>query len=118
MGKRKKRLRKAAGASVILGVAWYSPSQWVRLREVSADPEQLDQTYAKWMATYERTIRALAAKGMLLRRVPIDVAELEKWCRERKQPIDGNARAEYVLEIVQRDHATLEVVSPNDSALR
>jgi hypothetical protein len=118
MGTRKKRLRKAAGVPVVIGVAWYSPSQWARLREVSADPELLEQTHQEWVATYERTTRDLAATGMMLRKVPIDVAELEKWCRERKKPIDGSARAEYVLEIVQRDHATLDVVSPNESALR
>ena len=117
MGKRKKRLRKAAGVPVVIGVAWYSPSQWARLREVSADPEQLEQTHREWMAIYERTTRDLAANGLMLRKVPIDVADLEKWCRERKKPIDGSARAEYVLEIVRRDHTTLEVVSPNDRAL-
>ena len=118
MGKKKRLQKKAAGVPVIIGVAWYSPSQWARLREVSTDPKQLEQTYQEWMAAYERTTRGLAAKGMLLRKVPIDVAELEKWCRERKKPIDGEARTEYVLEIVQRDHATLDVVSPNESPMR
>jgi hypothetical protein len=118
MGKRKKNLRKAAGGPIVVGVGWYSPSQWARLREVSADPDQLEQTHQQWVATYERATRALAAKGVILKKVPIDVGELEKWCREREKPIDGSARSEYVLDIVQRDHATLDVISPGDSALR
>jgi hypothetical protein len=95
---------------VVVGVAWYSPSQWARLRQVSADPGQLEQTYLEWLTTYERTTRHLAAKGLRLRKVPVDVGELEKWCHERNKPNDGDARAEYVLEVVQRRHATLEVI--------
>jgi hypothetical protein len=72
---------------------------------VSADPEQLEQTHMKWLKTYERTTRDLAAQGMKLMKVPVDVGELEKWCHERNKPINGEARAEYVLEIVRRSHS-------------
>src|SRR5262249_5485823 len=90
---------------------WYAPSQWARLREVAVDSKQLEQNYLDWLATYERTTQDLAAHGMMLRKVPVDVEELEKWCRERKKPIDGNARTAYVLEIVQRSHGALDVIS-------
>ena len=110
MSKTKKRLRKSSGMPVVVGVGWYSPSQWARLRQVSADPDQFEQTYMEWLTTYERTTRDLAAQGMSLREVPVDVGELEKWCHERNKPIDGDARAEYVLEVVQRRHAALEVI--------
>ena len=110
MSKRKKRSRKSSVVPVVIGVAWYSPSQWARLREVSANPGQLEQTYLEWITTYERTTRELAAQGMTLMKVPVDVGELERWCHERNKPIDGNARSEYVLEIVQRSHASLEVI--------
>src|SRR5262245_25335480 len=120
MGKRKTRLQKTAVVRVpaMIGVAWYSLAQWARLREVAADPEELDQTYEAWLSTYERTTRDLTAQGMVLRKVPVDVAELEKWCRERKKQIDGRARSEYVSEIVRRAHAMLDVISADESAMQ
>jgi hypothetical protein len=108
--KKKKRKRQSPVGEIVIGVAWYSPSQWVHFREVSADREEVEETHTEWLASYERLISDLAAKGIRVLKVPVDVEELEKWCRERNKAIDGDARAEYVLEIVQRSHATLEVV--------
>src|SRR6185436_19468212 len=110
MSKTKKRLRKSPATPVVVGIAWYSPSQWARLRQVAADPDQVEQTYLEWLTTYERTTRDLAAQGLSLRKVPVDIGELEKWCHERNRRIDGQARAAYVSQIVQRLHATLDII--------
>ena len=104
MSRSKRRSQKPGNIPVVVGVAWYSPSQWKRLREVSADPDQLEQTHREWVATYERATRELAAQGLTMVKVPVEVSELEKWCRERNLAIDGGARAQYVLETVQRSY--------------
>ena len=92
MSRSKRQSQKRENIPVVVGVAWYSPSQWKRLREVSADPNQLEQTHHEWVATYERTTRELAAQGLTVVKAPIAVSELEKWCRERNLTIDGAAR--------------------------
>src|SRR6267154_1168773 len=38
---------------IVTGVAWYRPEQWERLREVSEDVENLDETYDAWLLTAE-----------------------------------------------------------------
>ena len=110
MRKTRKRLRRSSGAPVVVGVAWYSPSQWTRLREVSADQAQLEQSYTEWVSTYEHRARELAASGLRMVRVLIDVTELGKSCRERNKAMNGAARSEYALEIVQRSQTTLDAV--------
>ena len=43
----------------------------------------------------------MEASGIALVKVPVDVSELTNWCRERNIPIDGKARAQYVVEVMK-----------------
>ena len=106
MSRSKKRPQKSGSIPAIVGVAWYSPSQWQRLRDVSADPDQLEETHREWVACYERATLELAAQGLKVVKVRVDVSELEQWCRDKNLTIDGAARAQYVLETVQRSYRT------------
>ena len=44
-------------SKIITGVAWYRPEQWERLREVSEDVDNLEETYEAWLKTAEHLIR-------------------------------------------------------------
>jgi len=44
-----KKARNAGTKETIVGVAWYAPEQWLRLRDVAADPDKLDQSYPLWL---------------------------------------------------------------------
>src|SRR5262245_19523980 len=111
MGKSRKRPREAGTARVVVGIAWYSPFQLKRLREVSADPDVLEPTHREWVASYQRTARDLTEQGLEVRKVFVDVSELEKWCRHKNLLIDGEARAQYVLERVQQSHSVESAIS-------
>lgn len=43
------RKRRANREERVMGIAWYRPEQWPRLREVSADIEGLEETHAEWL---------------------------------------------------------------------
>jgi hypothetical protein len=111
MSKSKKRSYDRGSPELVVGIAWYSLSQWRRLREVSADPKELEQTYEEWRASCERTMGELAAEGVRAHKVPVDVSELEKWCRRKNRPVDGNARAAYVSEWMQRNVPAQSAIS-------
>ena len=83
-----------------VGVAWYLEAEWDRLRELAADPEMLEETYAEWRRVCEDMVRKLAASGLATEPVEVRVAELQAWCAARRRPLDANARAEFVSEIV------------------
>ena len=85
-----------------VGVAWYRESQWQRLRQLSADPEMLEETYAEWAKVYEDGIRKLRTSGLVPVRVEIDVEELQAWCTAQKCPLDGSARAGFATEVLER----------------
>jgi hypothetical protein len=95
----KRRSRKADPATVI-GIGWYDPAQWAKLKEIATDPDHLDESHEAWQRMAERTLQELTAQGYAVRRVPIDVDALLQWCRAHNKAIDGKARAEYTSQII------------------
>ena len=85
----------------VTGVAWYSSNEWQQLREVAADPERLEKTYQEWLVVVDQACQKIEASGIAIVKVPIDVHGLIGWCRERNLPIDGKARAQYVVEVMK-----------------
>ena len=99
---RRKVTRRSNGRKPVAGVAWYSSTQWQQLREVAADPERLESTYQEWLAVADQAWKKIEASGIALVKVTVDVSELIAWCGERDIPIDGKARAQYVVELMKR----------------
>ena len=99
---RRRVTKRSKGRKPVAGVAWYSSAQWQHLREVAADPERLENTYQEWLAVVDQAWKKIEASGIALVKVPIDVSELIEWCRDRSVPIDGRARAKYVVEVMRK----------------
>jgi hypothetical protein len=103
MARRKSRRRSpAVGPLQVVGIGWYDPVQWSKLKQIAADAAALDDTHEDWQRNAERTERELSRQGLMIRRVAIDVDALVAWCRARGKPVNGAARAEYTAEMVQR----------------
>ncbi len=102
MARRESRRRSSkTSPRLVVGLAWYDCLQWAKLKQIAADAEQLDDTHEQWQRNAERTERHLAAQGMVVRRVPIDVDALVAWCRAQNKPVDGAARVEYTCQMVR-----------------
>lgn len=86
----------------IIGVAWYSRQDWVRLRAVASDRTKLDDSYEEWLAGAEKALRGLAKAGADPRRVNVDVEALVEWCQAEGRPVDSAARATYVANQLRR----------------
>jgi len=102
MARREPRRRsRKNGLPPVVGIAWYDSTQWTKLKQIAADTEQLDDTHQEWKRNVEQMERQLAADGIVVRRVSIDVDALVAWCRAQSKPVDGAARAEYTSRIVR-----------------
>jgi hypothetical protein len=84
-----------------IGIAWYRPEQWQRLREIAADATVIEKTYAEWLARAESTRAQMVEKGFDIENVIVDVDELEAWCRQRALLIDGATRAQFVAHLLR-----------------
>ena len=87
-----------------VGIAWYLPEQWDRLREISADKDSIEITHAEWLVTAENAQGQMAATGTNIERVIVDVNELEAWCRARGWPVNGRARSRFVAHLLRSRH--------------
>ena len=88
----------------VIGCAWYRADQWERLREISADPDKLEETHEEWVTTAKRSLREMKKAGILAEKVDVDVEELLAWCREHGEDVDGGARASYAAEMLRQRH--------------
>lgn len=92
-------------ARLVTGCAWYRAEQWARLREVSVDREDLEETYADWVAAAEESLRKMRQVGIYAEKIEVDVEELLAWCRALGREVDGAARAAYAAELLRRRDA-------------
>ncbi|MBI5711190.1 MAG: hypothetical protein HZC42_12960 [Candidatus Eisenbacteria bacterium] len=88
--------------AMVTGLAWYRREQWARLREISEDVGELEDTYDEWLASATRVLRELRRSGAGVRKVDVDVEDLLGWCNERGRPVNGASRANYVAEKMRR----------------
>ena len=98
---RRKVTSRKSNRKPVAGVGWYSASQWRQLREAAADPERLEKTYQEWLVVAEQACQKMEASGITIAKVPVDVQKLINWCRKENLPIDGKARAQYVVEVMK-----------------
>ena len=89
---------------IITGVAWYRPEQWLRLREVSEDVDNLEETYDAWLQTAERMIRAGVPANVVVEKIDIDVEEVLAWCNQLGLPMNAASRSRFVSERVREKH--------------
>lgn len=100
-----KRQRERGSGALAVGVAWFDREQWRLLREVAVDRSKLDESFEEWEASARRALSSLKAQGIDAEPFEVRVAELAQWCAERKLPIDGAARAQYVSFMLKRSDA-------------
>lgn len=85
------------GKKMHIGVAWYRPEQWQRLREISTDNDVVEETYAEWVRSAKKALRVMRRQGVYPVKIDVDVEELLRWCENQHIPVDGEARSSYVV---------------------
>jgi hypothetical protein len=80
---------------IVVGIAWYRPNQWQRIRDISTDADNFEDTYEEWLHLAEQRAGELAATGLRAEKVDIDSEQLVYWCNERGIEINGQARSSY-----------------------
>jgi hypothetical protein len=85
-----------------VGIGWYTPWEWAKLRKAVSDPERLDDSYLAWRRSARQVLHQIREKSLDCKRVFVRVDELVAWCREQGRAVDGPARAAYVTELVRR----------------
>ena len=91
-------------SKIVTGVAWYRPEQWERLREVSEDVDNLEETYDAWLKTAERMLSDGIPADVRVEKIDIDVEEVLAWCNVKGLAMNAESRSKYVAEKVRQKH--------------
>jgi len=79
----------------VIGIAWYTPEEWKRLKSVAADADALDDTHRDWLKNATGHLKWLSQQGFEVIKVLIDVDEWVAWCQKNGKALDGAARSEF-----------------------
>jgi hypothetical protein len=90
--------------TVPVGLAWFDRKQWKRLTEVVEDRNELDDTYEQWQQGALDAVRMIERQGQKVEKVHVEIESLVSWCKENGLSVNGQSRAEYVTQIMQRRH--------------
>lgn len=83
----------------VLRLAWYDEEQWQLLCALVPDRGELDDTYEQWQQSARQAVREIEFSGHKVERFSVNVLAMSEWCPERKVPLTGSARAEYVAQL-------------------
>ncbi len=100
-------MNKSHESRMVTGIAWYRPEQWERLREVSDDVENLEETYEAWLQTAERMIHEGIPADLPIEKVDLDVEEVLAWCNFHGLPMNAQSRSRYVSEKIRKKYDAL-----------
>lgn len=91
--------------ALVVGFAWFDRKQWQRLTEAVEDRNELDATYEQWQQSALEAVRMIERQGQKVEMVHIEIESLVSWCKAKGLPVNGQSRAEYVKQLMQRRHA-------------
>lgn len=95
---RVEKRRTSKQQPALVGAAWYRSDQWDRLKEVSEDRADMEETWEEWICTAEKALRDFRAKGIQVGKVDVDVEELVRWCQSKQQPVNAASRSAFAAE--------------------
>lgn len=92
------RIRSPTTLPQQIAFAWYDREQWELLRELSVDPEELNDSFDQWELTAIQAESEMLAKGFNVKRFPVIAKELVAWCQAKAHPLNRAARSKFVAE--------------------
>jgi hypothetical protein len=87
-----------------IAVAVYRPEHYARLLVAAEDASDLEPTWQEWHTVYQETRQHMAARGMDLIEVTVDLDDLEKYCQEQGLKNTSGTRAQYAAHLLSEQH--------------
>src|SRR5262245_10178872 len=100
-----------AKKTLLMGVSWYRPEQWERLREISEDKATFAISYEASLIESEKKIQDLEAQGIRPIKVEVDVEALLTWCTIQGLPVTPETRTKFMMNTL-REYVRKGIVKP------
>jgi hypothetical protein len=94
-------------AARVIGIPWYSPEDYERIRGMMVDPETMAPGFELWRASAQNNEQVARDAGLEVVRVPIKPDVFAAWCAEHDLPLNGSARMRFAREAAQSQSSCL-----------
>jgi hypothetical protein len=103
--KRKKTMKDNDELELVMGVCWYTPEEFLKMKQIASDKSRFEDTYEEWVKGAEKVLNDLKKPEVNPRKVYVNTGDFRWWCEKNGLAPDGAARTKYVAEILasQRD---------------
>jgi hypothetical protein len=87
-----------------IAVAVYLPEQYPRLLATAEDASDLEATWQEWHQVLQETRQKMAALGIHLIDMTVDLDALEQYCQEQGLKNTSGTRAQYAAHLLSEQH--------------
>ena len=92
--------RRLSTSHMPMAVAVYLPEQYPRLLATAEDASDLEATWQEWHQVLQETKQKMAALGMHLVDMTVDLDALEQYCQEQGLKNTSGTRAQYAAHLL------------------
>jgi hypothetical protein len=86
----------------VVGIAWYQPENFERIRAMYEDGYMLQSTYSEWLATAELGFLHYQSQGINVVKVDIDPEEFPRWCAAQRLRMNSVGRLVYIQFVAEQ----------------
>ena len=86
----------------VVGIPWYSPETYDKLRAEMQDPEALPATFEEWLQQAQGAERQLCREGCTVVRVDLTLSTFRAYCLRRGLPLNSGSRVRFATESATR----------------
>ena len=105
-GKMKRKIihKKNDEVRLVLGVTWYTPEEFFKMKRTAIDGDNFEDTYEEWRQVAEKTMNDLKRQGINPRKVYVKTEEFRWWCEKNNLDTNGPSRTRYVAENLKSEN--------------
>jgi hypothetical protein len=85
-------------SSQVIGLPWYDPDDYARLRAMMSDPHAMAPDYESWRVSARHNEQVAKDAGLAVVRIALKPEIFAAWCSEHRLPLDSSARMQFVQE--------------------
>lgn len=88
-----------------VGMVWYSPGEWEKMKEISSDAEIFESSFNEWEQMANKSLHNMKASGIVAKKVFIKTDEFIVWCKIHSLPLDASSRSKYITVVMSKQNS-------------
>ena len=88
---------------LVVGLPWYTKSQWLATKSYCMDPESFFNSYADWRREADKAIVEISNRGLEVKLLPIYIETFKGWCNYHHMQPNKTARRRFTNYLLKRE---------------